>query len=63
MNEKREAIELCVSYRKETRSLALEPQQSGDDIRRYRESCQRWRRGALEEAADRDYSIPTIREF
>lgn len=41
MKEKREAIEFCVSYGKEIRSLALELQQGGDDVRHYRESCSR----------------------
>lgn len=41
MNEKREAIEFSVSYGKEIRTLVLELQQSGDDVRHYRESCSR----------------------
>lgn len=62
MNEKREVIDLCVSYGKETKNLALELQQRGD-VRHHRASCSRWRRGALEEVADGIYGISIIREF
>lgn len=74
LSEKKEVIDLSVSYGKDRKSLVPELKQRWDDIRHHRETCSRRTvertfescskdKGALEGVADGVYGTSIMREF